>query len=105
MAGSPIFHNEWIEASSRKRFARVCILIDVEKPICPRTKVKVKSNMIWQSFVYEELPEICYNYGLMGRSMESCSCVLDLEPKPVYGPWIHAAKVPVSPVMTQSSEN
>lgn len=37
--------------------------------------------------------------------MESCSCGLAQEAKLVYGPWIHIARVPVSPVMIQSNES
>lgn len=46
VASYPISLDEWAKVSSRKGFAQVCILIDVEKQINPRAKVRVKSNLI-----------------------------------------------------------
>lgn len=59
MVSSLISLTQWTEASSRKVFARVCILINMRKLIYRGAKVQAKSNMIWQPFVYKELLDIC----------------------------------------------
>lgn len=85
IASSPLSLDEWMEDSSFKGFARVCILVDVEKGICPGANIRVKGTICWQPFIYEESPYIYYYYGVMGRTKESCDCDKDRGTKQLYG--------------------
>lgn len=84
--------------SPRKGYARVCVLLDMEKCICPGERIRTKNNYTWQQFIYEELSDLCYHRGLLGRTLESCGCMVNPEVKPLHGPWIHAAWIPVAPL-------
>ncbi|KAG1346622.1 hypothetical protein COCNU_06G004510 [Cocos nucifera] len=84
-AGFPLFLDEWTESSSRKGFARVYVLRDIAKLVCPGAKIRVKGNLIWQQFSYEELTGICYSCGKLEKTLESCACSKD--EMHIYGPW------------------
>lgn len=60
MAGKSLFLDEWIAKNIRIGFARVCVRIDLLKYIYPGTKVVLKGDTIWQQFINENLPNICY---------------------------------------------
>lgn len=47
ITGSSLSLDEWIEDLSQKGFAKVCVLVDVEKAICPRANIRVKGSFHW----------------------------------------------------------
>ncbi|KAG1354050.1 hypothetical protein COCNU_07G001620 [Cocos nucifera] len=83
---------------ARMGFARMAVTIDITKPICPGAQVKLADTIIWQQFTYEELPEMCYACGKLAAPSPSCQCssATMIEAKPLYGPWIRAARVQIA---------
>lgn len=61
--------------------------------------------MLWQLFSYEQLVDICYVCGLIGRTIESSGYVGSQGAKQLFGPWIRATRVPISPMMAQGHRN
>lgn len=59
--------------------------MDVRKGVCSEANVRVKGNTIWQSFIYEELPDICYICGIVERTMEFDACAEIHGAKQLYG--------------------
>lgn len=52
------------------RFLRVHVKMDITKPLKRGTKISLPSGQQeWVDFRYEHLPDLCYNYGRMGRIM------------------------------------
>lgn len=66
--GKPIKLDEVAAFASRGRFARVCVQIDLAKPLL--TKVQIKRDFI--HIEYEGLPVICYSCGRVGHRKEHC---------------------------------
>ena len=65
-AGEPLFLDGWTESSSRLPFAWACVMIDIYQIICPGTRILVGDEIIWQEFIYEDLPNVCYGVGELG---------------------------------------
>ncbi|XP_060964110.1 uncharacterized protein LOC133033413 [Cannabis sativa] len=55
-------------------FLRVCVLIDISKPITRGIMVDFKSihRQKWLTFKYENLPNICYHCGLFDHTLTKC---------------------------------
>lgn len=47
VAGSPSSFDDWIEDSSYKGFAKIYILVDVEKVVCPGANIRIKGSICW----------------------------------------------------------
>lgn len=60
---------------SRSRFARVCIKIDLSKPLCHSFWVGDDSHRVFVVVLYERLPTFCYTCGVIGHGSRSCSHV------------------------------
>ncbi|XP_073101892.1 uncharacterized protein [Elaeis guineensis] len=107
VAGKPLFLDNWTERSTRMEFARLCVQLDLTKPICSGTKIEVNDSITWQEFIYEDLPDICYHYGKIGVVFEVCGCIEagDMAmSKLLLGPWIKVSRVSVV-VPTSPSTN
>ncbi|KAL4367934.1 hypothetical protein GQ457_05G017930 [Hibiscus cannabinus] len=85
----------------RGRFARIVVVIDLNKPLVPSLVIDGKRQII----VYEGLPMICYSCGKFGHTMETCKRGVDVTsngkhvvtsdeasvvPKEHFGPWMKA---------------
>ncbi|XP_021803305.1 uncharacterized protein LOC110747435, partial [Prunus avium] len=55
-------------SQNRGKFARLCIEIDLTKPL----DAFVQINQVWYNIEYEGLPDICYLCGLYGHKRENC---------------------------------
>ncbi|CAL2271910.1 unnamed protein product [Prunus armeniaca] len=55
-------------SQNRGKFARLCMEIDLTKPL----EAFVQINHVWYNIEYEGLPEICYTCGFYGHKKESC---------------------------------
>lgn len=62
-ASKLLFLDDWMESSTRMGFARAWLLIDTKQTIYPGTKVRVMDEVVWQEFIYEDLPNLCYFCG------------------------------------------
>ncbi|KAL4311976.1 hypothetical protein GQ457_01G025270 [Hibiscus cannabinus] len=83
-------------AGNRGRFARLAIVVDLEKPL--RSGIIIDGQR--QSIEYEGLPTICYSCGKYGHSKEICGIEKTLnqdeaktiestpEKDELYGPWM-----------------
>lgn len=66
--GKPIKLDEVTAFASRGRFARVCVEIDLGKPLLTRVQINRKFVYI----EYEGLPTICYSCGRVGHTKDAC---------------------------------
>ncbi|KAL4348042.1 hypothetical protein GQ457_17G005950 [Hibiscus cannabinus] len=98
------------EKGKRGRFARLAIVVDLNKPLVPGILV----DGVFQKVEYEGLPMICYSCGRYGHTYDSCQRVMEEAnakrqgdmsekksalPKERFGPWMQvsnrrAQKVP-----------
>ncbi|KAI8008711.1 hypothetical protein LOK49_LG07G00800 [Camellia lanceoleosa] len=85
----------FIENCARGRFARLCIQIDLSKPLIS----KVRVGNITQRVAYEGLPAICFNCRIVGHHLDDCkvsSKASSTTEKPIppsprlseFGPWM-----------------
>lgn len=74
LVGVPFFLDEQTETSVRMGYARVCVLMDVSKSVCPGAKLWLKDKSIWQQFTYEELSNLYYVCGKIWQNIDSCDC-------------------------------
>ncbi|XP_039118817.1 uncharacterized protein LOC120254910 [Dioscorea cayenensis subsp. rotundata] len=58
---------------SRSKYARVCVEIDLSKPLCRGFWVGDDMNKVFVVVMYERLPTFCYTCGLIGHGSNSCS--------------------------------
>ncbi|XP_039129164.1 uncharacterized protein LOC120265358 [Dioscorea cayenensis subsp. rotundata] len=58
---------------SRSKFARVCVEIDLSKPLCRGFWVGDDSHRVFVVVLYERLPTFCYSCGVIGHGSNSCS--------------------------------
>ena len=49
---------------ARGRFARICVQIDLEKPLMPHITI----GKFIQKIQYENIPMLCYNCGILGHT-------------------------------------
>ena len=56
------------EAVQRRKFARLAVMVNLNKPLVSRFKI---DNQI-QKVEYEDLPTICYSCGRFGHMVKSC---------------------------------
>ncbi|CAI0446447.1 unnamed protein product [Linum tenue] len=56
------------EQGQRGKFARIAIELDMSKPLRPR----IRLDGFWQKVVYENLPNACFQCGIVGHSETSC---------------------------------
>ena len=74
VASSPLFLADWTESLTRRWYAKVCVLMDITKVLYLCARIKVMDMLIWKQFNHEELLDLCYSYGCLGRTLESCGC-------------------------------
>lgn len=60
--------------------------------------MRLKEKAIWQQFTYREFLDRCYSYEKIEQILDTCGCMAAsvIDVKPVYGPWIRVARVPVN---------
>lgn len=58
---------------SRSKYARVCVEIDLSKPLCRGFWVGDDSHQVFVVVLYERLPMFCYSCGVIGHGSKSCS--------------------------------
>lgn len=78
-----------------KPFVRIRVMVNVEKPLKRRLKIKREGdNWSWMNFKYERLGTFCFVCGILGHSERDCSIVYANPDKIVeraYGVWLRAS--------------
>ena len=71
--GKPLFLDSATAAGTRPSVARVCVEVDLLKPICSRVWVAVEGEGgFWQNIVLENTPKYCSACWRLGHSVEEC---------------------------------
>ncbi|XP_039123512.1 uncharacterized protein LOC120260138 [Dioscorea cayenensis subsp. rotundata] len=58
---------------TRTKYARVCLELDLSKPLCKGFTARDDSHRIFTIVLYERLPTFCYSCGVIGHGSNSCS--------------------------------
>ncbi|KAI9096018.1 hypothetical protein K1719_026165 [Acacia pycnantha] len=80
------------ETRGRGKYARLAVIVDLQKPLVPWIKVDVRAYGV----EYEGLPHICFKCGKVGHTEERCGTLIAIQvhpmrqeaatPKPTGGP-------------------
>ncbi|XP_021275621.1 uncharacterized protein LOC110410309 [Herrania umbratica] len=54
--------------ATRRKFARMCVEIDLNKPLVPKIFIGGR----WQKVEYERLRILCFHFGKFGHNINSC---------------------------------
>lgn len=77
-----------------KPFSRIRVMINVEKPLKRRLKIKREGEgWNWLNFKYERLGTFCFVCGILGHSERECNIVYENPDKVIekaYGVWLRA---------------
>ncbi|WOL19831.1 hypothetical protein Cni_G28633 [Canna indica] len=71
--GKPVKIDVFTLSGTREKYARVCVLLDLKKPIEQGLWVEAKGSYFFQTVAYENLLNICFNCGRIGHKEEQCS--------------------------------
>ncbi|XP_039119178.1 uncharacterized protein LOC120255418 [Dioscorea cayenensis subsp. rotundata] len=71
--GNLIKVDEFTSTLARSKYARVCIEIDLSKPLCRGFWIGDDFQKVFVVVMYERLPIFCYNCGLIGHGSKSCT--------------------------------
>lgn len=64
--------DEFTLRNEKARFARVCVEVDLSKPLKVGARIGPPGRLFFQSVAYENLPVFCYNCGHIGHHVSSC---------------------------------
>lgn len=70
--GNVLRVNTFTASESRGRFARLCIQVDVEKPLVTAILIGKRE----QSVYYEGIQKLCFGCGRLGHRCEACPYVI-----------------------------
>lgn len=77
-----------------KPYTRIRVMINVEKPLKRRLKIKREGDSWnWVNFKYEQLGTFCFVCGILGHSERDCNIIYENPDKVVdkaYGVWLRA---------------
>lgn len=65
--------DEVTSSLSRSKFARLCIEVDLAKPLKQRFWIGDDDHRVFVVVLYERLPTFCYHCGLVGHGSNTCS--------------------------------
>ncbi|XP_072993767.1 uncharacterized protein [Typha latifolia] len=71
--GKPLRVDETTLDHSRSRFARVCIEVDLSRPLKTAVWLGLKDERVDQRVQYESIPIICFKCGRIGHKEEECA--------------------------------
>ncbi|CAN0903112.1 hypothetical protein LINGRAHAP2_LOCUS37194 [Linum grandiflorum] len=76
--GKPVRVDRATKECARGKYARVCVEVDLSKPLLPKYKVEGVTYLV----VYEGFHKICTKCGMYGASVHSFRCCEQREPDP-----------------------
>ncbi|WOK94593.1 hypothetical protein Cni_G03298 [Canna indica] len=71
--GKPVKIDEFTLSGTRGKYAKVCVLLDLKKPIEQGFWGEAKRSCFFQTVAYENLLNICFNCGKVEHQEEQCS--------------------------------
>ncbi|PKA58227.1 Uncharacterized protein AXF42_Ash012950 [Apostasia shenzhenica] len=71
-AGFPIMMDEFTATRERGLFARICVKMDLQKPLSAGTWIHGSDGRFFQRFEYEGLSDLCFSCGLLGHPTSNC---------------------------------
>ncbi|KAL0910886.1 hypothetical protein M5K25_018983 [Dendrobium thyrsiflorum] len=115
MVGVPLLLDGHMFLWGRREFARVCVRIDLDKPLPLGVWVDGMAGRFFQKVEYERIPSLCFNCGMVGHEKDSCTNKISLAKDTTnssidinvrdqaakrqslgaqsYGPWLHAKSI------------
>jgi hypothetical protein len=84
--------SEFYEYPRKKMIIKIKVALDVHQPITPGILIGNENDGThWIDFRYENLPQICFNCGLLGHEEKLChNQKLEVEDSAPLGPWIRS---------------
>jgi hypothetical protein len=78
----------------KKLIVKIKVAINVHKPISSGIHVgNPTDGTCWVDFLYEKLPQVCFNCGLVGHAANLChDQTLNVETLAPLGPWIRSTQ-------------
>ncbi|WOL08081.1 hypothetical protein Cni_G16833 [Canna indica] len=70
--GKPVKMDEYTMARVRGKFARVCVLLDITKPIQQGVWIDTEKGNFFQTIAYENLPVLCFKCRKVGHKEDGC---------------------------------
>ncbi|WOK93201.1 hypothetical protein Cni_G01895 [Canna indica] len=107
VVGKPVKIDEVTLSRKRGNFARICILLDLKKPVQQGVWIETMKGNFFQSIAYENLPKLYFRCGKVGHVEQGClvgekkkedkkdgnqKSTEDKERNDLYGPWIQVQK-------------
>lgn len=71
--GSLLKVDEFTASLSRSKYARICVEVDLSKPLCRGFWIGDDFHRVFVVVLYERLPTFCYSCGMIGHGSNSCS--------------------------------
>ncbi|KAG0470660.1 hypothetical protein HPP92_017360 [Vanilla planifolia] len=71
--GDPILLDGWTGDLQRSTYARVCVRMDLSKPLKPGMWLTGDLGRTFQPFKYEGLPQLCFSCGRVGHHSHQCN--------------------------------
>ncbi|XP_039134872.1 uncharacterized protein LOC120272174 [Dioscorea cayenensis subsp. rotundata] len=65
--------DEFTAALTRSKFARICVDVDLSKPLSRGFWIGDDHHRVFVIVLYERLPTFCYSCGLIGHGTNSCN--------------------------------
>ncbi|KAL0925295.1 hypothetical protein M5K25_003616 [Dendrobium thyrsiflorum] len=115
MVGVPLMLDGQMFCWGRREFARICVRIELDKPLPLGVWVDGMAGRFFQKVVYERIPSLCFNCGMVGHVKDSCTLKIllakdssnssvDISARghaarilssgaQSYGPWLHAKSI------------
>ncbi|WOK94023.1 hypothetical protein Cni_G02725 [Canna indica] len=73
--GNPLKIDEFTSSGERGKFARICVLLDITKPVQQGLWIESSEGKFFQSVAYENLLNLCFCCGKVGHKENSCRTV------------------------------
>ncbi|WOL10078.1 DNA-directed primase/polymerase protein isoform X6 [Canna indica] len=77
--GKPVKIDDFTLSGTRGKYARVCVLLDLKKPIEQGFWVEAKGSCFFQTVAYENLPNVCFNYERIEHKEEQCTVDIKID--------------------------
>ncbi|KAH0438322.1 hypothetical protein IEQ34_026108 [Dendrobium chrysotoxum] len=101
--GEPLWMDEHTSSWGRSSFARICVRLDLSKPLRPGFWINGVTGRFYQRIEYEGLSNFCFRCGLVDHSVAACPARLSGPPDaPVLS--TAPAPAPVPPVASPTAQ-
>ncbi|KAL0919919.1 hypothetical protein M5K25_009009 [Dendrobium thyrsiflorum] len=70
--GEPLWLDEHTSSWGRSSYARMCVRLNLSKPLLPGIWIKGLHGRFFQKIEYEGISNFCFSCGLVGHTQDSC---------------------------------